>query len=695
MKRLDPCRRGTVLVLAMMFLAMFAALAAAMAMVAQANFANATTYQQGNQAMAAAETGMRYATYRLGEIADDVTTAHGSIDSTLAGTLWQEVATALVNELGDDAHMAGSLTTVSAEGRIRRITTGAISVGTDAAAPTFTIMFAQHPIDGEDYGSAYYQRDPFNASTDNPFTEDGAAVGSENAVAPWWVRVQVVGRDGGIQRTVNMDYRIDKKVRFAILSRSRVMIGRNVMIEGSIGSRYTYTGYQHGHPVQMRDNFHGLNTTLDGWLDAFTTHLSTHDMDGDNRVRVADAREIADLTGVHFTDANGDGYIDPFDLFCHSYDADDNGSVSQSEFTQDGSLVDAQLWQLINEANYPAGTQFDWNGLRVRLPGDAEWTDAAADLGYLDINDTYAKIDGQVAMKSSVDAWEDGAADGPYQQYYRGPITPDEYEAATTFNADDADVTQFGPENFDVSSYRTMASGSFQSQTASPVANDPSQPTVYTPPGPGTLESVPYNSPYPYDYYARPIYENMTFTDVTIPQGTNALFVNCKFVGVTFVDAETDNSDTNFNYAGMQESNGGLKYVNVDATVDGQTVSDTKALANNIRFDDCTFEGVVVTESPSAYTHARNKLQFTGNTVFDIEAASLSAEQKALFAKSTILAPQFSLDIWDVHRAEQRQRSDAPGRHHRGRRDGHPRAGPHRRVDHHHLRTHAQPGPPG
>src|SRR5690606_36974675 len=38
------------------------------------------------------------------------------------------------------------------------------------------------------------------------------------------------------------------------------------------------------------------------------------------------------------------------------------------------------------------------------------------------------------------------------------------------------------------------------------------------------------------------VYENMTFKDVEIPKGTNSLFVNCTFVGVTWVRSEEDNT---------------------------------------------------------------------------------------------------------------------------------------------------------
>ena len=613
----------------MLFLAVFASLAAAMAMVAQTNLRSADTSLNASRALAATETGVTFARYRLAEVASGFTTDKGEIDASLAQSIWAQVSAAFNAALAAKAHYDN----------------GWIAVSSEPGSPRFRITLEQHPITGEDYGSAMYQRAPYSMDGgDNEFTADGLPVAGDNPIEPRWIRATIVGEDGGIQRTIRVNLKIDKKVRFAILSRNRVMIGRNVVIKGPIGSNYTYTDVKHGHPVQMRDNFHDLNSTLDGYLNDLSAYLGANDVDGDNRVSVADTRESGALADAASVDRNADGYIDSYDMFLLSYDANADGAISATEFSQSGALVDEQLWQLINEAKFPAGTKFDWASQRVKLPG-GEWADATADMAVIDDDDQYAKLHGEVYFKSSKSAWEDGAAGGDYQKYFRGPVTPDAYEDAVTFDANASQIAAVDDSSFDVSTYRTQAAGNFASQTASPVPNDPDQPAVITPPGPGTLESVPFNAPYPYDYYARPVYENMTFTNVTTPKGTNALFVNCKFVGVTFIDTEVNNTDPNYNYAGMQDATGALKYFGVSANVNGTEVTDTKALGNNVRFHDCKFEGIVATESPQAFSHVRNKIQFTGKTEFDIEAPSLTVAQKQLFEKSTIMAPQYSIDV--------------------------------------------------
>ncbi len=640
-------QRGVISVLAVLFLAIFASLATAMAMVAQANLDSADTHRQASRALAAAETGMRFAQHRINDLAATLSTEKGTVDEEVADTMWADLGWRLFSEVGVEGQFLDDPTvTYDAEGAIQRVELGRIRLGDDQASPTFRVTYEQHPLDGEDYGSAYYQRPPYNVGGgDNQYTVDGEPVSADNPVASFWLRLEVAGVDGDVQRTAQMDVRIEKRVRFAMLSRNRIMLGRNVIIKGPVGSAYTDTSVLHGHPIQMRDNFHGLNPTLDGYLNDLVDYLAVNDVNGDNRIAISDTRESGALADAADLDRNGDGFVDPYDMFLLHYDANEDGTLTESEFTSGGTLVDRQLWELLNEAKYPPGTQFDWAGKLVKLPGQG-WQDASADLSVVDNNDDYAKIHGSVKLKASESMWENGAADGAYQDYYKGVIEPDAFEDATTFNADESTLTQLSPDDFDVSTYRAMAVESFADQAASPTANDPAQPTGYQPPSASSMESVPYDSPYPYDYYARPVYENMVFENVKIPKGTNALFKNCKFVGVTFVETETDTTHKNFNYAGMQDATGALKYLNIEAEVNGEAVTDTKAISNNLRFHDCTFEGGVVTDVPQEFSHVRNKLQFTGETRFVVnDSPNLSAEQKALFRKSTILAPQYSVDV--------------------------------------------------
>lgn len=638
----DPRRRGVVAILAMLFIVIFGSLAAAMAIVSQGNIRTAQTYQGMNRSHAAAEAGMRFFAYRVDQIAKTIMTNKGLINQDQADIIWPELRDKIIAEMGNELH---SLEPYQLAGE--KITLGRIPLSDEPLPPTFQVIIERHPLVGENYDSIEYQRAPYNeGGGDNRFTVDGEPVTAANPVAGYWVRVKVTGRDGAYHRSVRNDFRIDKKVRFAILSRNRIMIGRNVLIKGSMGSRYTLTNYEHGHPMQVRDNFTGLDAQLDSWLDALEGYLATNDIDGDNRVRLADDRESADLLNAASHDRNNDGYVDAYDMFLEKFDASADGVLTEAEFTDTGgNLYDAQLWRVINELKYPPGSEFDWANKQYRING-GPWIDASSDLGLIDNNDNYTKIAGQLVLKSDKLSWENGAAEGPYQHALEDSIrTEYEGDAPLTFEAPDSQLAEFPPGAFDVSAYQAIATGDFAAQAAAANPNNGALPATYTAPSPATTEPVPFNSPHPYDFYSRPVYDNMVFTDVTIPKGTNALFRNCKFIGVTFVDTEADTNDENYNYAGMQNPDGSYKYVNVTATVNGAEVADTKALSNSLRFHNCAFEGVVVTAVPEGYAHVRNKLQFTGRTNFDIDAPGLTTSQKELFEKSTIMAPQYSLDM--------------------------------------------------
>lgn len=605
----------------MMFLVIFGSLAAAMAIVAQGNLANADAHIKMNRALAASETGMRFVIHRLNQVAAAVTTRDGQIDDTNAPALWNETRAALLAAFANDFH---NLDAPYQTGTTLHV--GPIRVA--PGAPTFEITLRPHPIAGEDYDAAYYQRPPYNTMT--------PAVSSTDKLDATWIRVRVQAADGpaahAITRSIQMDFRVDKKIRFAILSRSRVMVGRNVMIDGPIGSRFTDTHLPNGHPIQVRSDFRGLASELDTQLDALTGTLILNDANGDNRINLADAAEIDGLVDPQALDTNHDGFIDEYDFFLAHYDANGDGQLNTLELEADERIETAQLLQLIDTFGDPTRPGF----------GD----------GVISFLDDYTKIRGNVMLSATMSGWNAGAADGAYQDFLAGPIRPDHEVAPLTFEATELDVQSFEAADFDVSSFHDLATGSLQTQAEQQAAgHDPVDPGSPQPLGTTAREEVPFGAAHPYDYYTRPVYENMTFTNIVIPPGTNALFRNCRFIGVTFVETATDNGDLAYNFAGMEETDGSPRHPDSVATVDGASVANTKTVANNIRFEDCTFEGAIVSggsdgTQPAQFTQVRNKLAFTGNTQFVVEAsAALNDDQKALFRRSTILAPHYSIEM--------------------------------------------------
>ena len=104
----------------------------------------------------------------------------------------------------------------------------------------------------------------------------------------------------------------------------------------------------------------------------------------------------------------------------------------------------------------------------------------------------------------------------------------------------------------------------------------------------------------------RHVYENQTFTNAKLPSNRNALFRNCTFEGVLYIDAAKSGS----------------------------------SYYNNVRFENSTFNGTIVTEAPQSFKWQHNALYFTGQATFD----NTSAIQEA-----TILAPHFNVNLGNTN----------------------------------------------
>ncbi len=99
----------------------------------------------------------------------------------------------------------------------------------------------------------------------------------------------------------------------------------------------------------------------------------------------------------------------------------------------------------------------------------------------------------------------------------------------------------------------------------------------------------------------RRVYENQHFSNVRLPDNYNALFINCTFDDVLYIDVY---------------KSGSSRY-------------------NNVRFEDCTFNGMIVTDVPQQFKWRHNALYFTGSATF----------QNNFSEEATILAPHFNVNL--------------------------------------------------
>ena len=660
----DVNRRGVASVLAMMFLVIFGSLAAAMAVVASGNLRTADVSLRVSRATSAAETGLVYGTWVLEREARRFVVMKGEIDADFADDLWNGSW-----NIGED----GSVEVLDPEGYV-----------VDSPANSLAEAVRDAHLAG-DHSEVIEPGDAALPDIGNDGTLDVRPIRvSSEENAAWFrlryepipgtntLRVVSEGVDREVRRTLSMRVELDKRIEYAIVSPNRLMIGKNVMIVGPLGTRYGENDGElnggNGDPLDMRSDIRWLSADLDARLDEFETLVVANDVDDDGRLRPAHPIEGSDLE-PDFIDLDGDEFVDEFDLFLQAFDLDESGGVVYDSDLAGGATsefdgIDDQFAHLLDNA------MPDRND-------DGVIDDDDTALGYrdgiLDSWDRYAKVQGRLAFAVERAPWE-AEHGGPVRTVVRGSVRPDVDEAAMSFGLDEESLrvvtTEMFAESADYFFDVANAGQEFARQVADGVAGGGEALLPGDPEHPG-YETTPLGSSNPYDLYLRPIYRGITFENVMIPAGTNALFEDCTFVGVTYVRTEPLCTDPNWNYAGALEDadpdEGFLIRTRFEGLVASHPefgeVSDTKVLSNNLRFEDCTFLGSIAGDTPGEYTHWRNKIQVTGTSRFfsdpndeDLAAQpdgetlqelleDLPDEQLVEMQKSSIMMPGWSVDV--------------------------------------------------
>jgi Tfp pilus assembly protein PilX len=776
-------RRGVASVLAMMFVVLFGSLAVAMAIVSKGNLRTAQTHLHVLRAMGAADTGLAVAQKRLADATARFIVEKGQVDGDFGSDLWNGTYTAgdgQVRVLANTGGFTESVTPTSiAQAVVNAFEAEQNKVTINGIPADPLIHTAPAGTDTSEYKSAGWVSTPAIA-IDGDASQTGLNVAAYQVeFAPLAngtdVRIIVTGYSsvsaaggssyhyGGfstqnhlrpLTRVIQQDFRVVKRHEHAMLSPSRIMIGKNVHVSGDLGSRYTDVAQNNGHPMVIKSDFMGLSPVLDAKLTAFYTNVLQYDVDGDNRLRVGHSVEGAGLPSNAtdydgdghpdnaFADATGDGYVDDFDIFMNHYDTNHDGKVvlaasltvgtpaegQTPEFTVDDDLallIDSGhpdrngngVWGYTDtnhNGKWDAGeTLLDVDTLHTASGGGPVYPDRA--LGYrdgvIDRKDAYHKVNGRLVFSASESAWN--TAHGDPQQYLRGSLAPGAGQAPQRFSATTDELPDITAASFTSAQtpLRAAADGAaFDSQVAQQLGvavsslptyteassdsthvryfrSDLSDATVYAMTGRHLYEKMPFNSPSFSDWYYRPRYENLTFNNVQIPEGNNALFVNCVFVGVTYVRTYTDNTHENWTLYGKMEwdatqnhpvtitdpldrsdfaryttgnpIDGPENYNDfpnpptIHGSVRTGDTRNTKLYSNNIRFHDCLFVGTIVSDTPTEYTHVRNKLQFTGATRFTTENPdhpndpNLNPDPADMdqIRRSSMMLPQYSVDI--------------------------------------------------
>ena len=505
-KRLPISRRGIASVLSMMFLIIFGSLVAAMAVASTGNIRTANMHLHVMRAMSAAETGLAVAEHRLNEASSRFIVAESNLDADITWALWKGdsglIGSYMVapprdgySESVDPSGIAEAL--VNSHTADVNILTGFDYIDTPA------ISTAPTDITSGIYEGSFWVNtppvllseweDPENSNPPPAYQIRYAPLAGGNMI-----RVIVEGivydfqrNNKPIRRIITRDYQITKTVDQAIISHSKILIGKNVQIEGELGARFDEVDFAAGDPIVMRSDFLGLDPVLDIKIQEFFLGLSTNDVDGDNRLRVGHPIEgagipsDADFDGDGendgaFNDATQDGYIDEIDIFIRHYDTNGDNRVTLSadliagtragldgstpEFVGSGGEVIDEDLALLIDGGHPDRNEngvfgfLDVNNDRIYQPEDEDpfdydgfhnvypdeelgWRD-----GYIDAMDRYAKVHGRLVFKVEASDWESNQ--GAIEERLRGAIVPEDDESALEFGADDLTLPDINASSF-------------------------------------------------------------------------------------------------------------------------------------------------------------------------------------------------------------------------------------------------------
>ena len=601
--RRPTARRGVVAVVAMFFLVLLATLGLGMFAVAGAGARSARNLADAARAQAAAESGLRWQIKRFAVMPRPKTTVGNLTKPYVDATLWPAVRSAVTSDWnGLPSPGVGPV------------------AATAAGVATGDVDFAPAPADGGEPARfrvrveklPYYVADPL----DDRYRHA--------------LRVVSVGTCGDARRVVSMSFRLDKRVRFAVVSKTRVQLGRNTVVDGPVamGTRNKFS------PFLILSDFTHVHPGLASRVRAFQAWLDANHDGYDGRVDLRAEAEATAAADAGYHDRDGDGFVDEFDLFLDQFDADGSGGVSAAEFADPatGQSRDRNLFEAIDSMGAPL------------FAGDL--TRAGLNDGVLDGRDGYAKVRGGIVAADPAKNWGDwlGNRGETIEQQLRGPIAPaDGSASAVTFGATSSDLIDLDPANFEActTAYRARSGESAGTPRRSGGLVENATLAYRDWKGEVADERTPFGSTSYQATYRRPVFRNMTFRNVTIPKGGNALFVNCTFEGVTFVDMTRD----------IRKSNGQVTTSQTDAmawsqrTADGARFNKDTPLTygnspgyaegNNLRFDGCTFKGPLVSPYATAYSHFTNSWEFTGATRFD----------NTFDQSATIVAPQTNIEM--------------------------------------------------
>ena len=426
------------------------------------------------------------------------------------------------------------------------------------------------------------------------------------------LHVTSTGTCRGASRTASMEFRIDKKVKYAIVGKVPIQVGRNTMIDGPVAMT-TAGKYP---PIYTLSDFRHLTPALAGRIDAFNAFLKSSHAGYDNRVTVKNETEWDAAQRAGYPTANEDGWIDEYDLSSRRSRRRGHGRHPvPSSPPVHRRLYDADLFDAINAMGKAQGFDDD----------------------RIDNRDGYAKVKGQVCVATTAGAWQSRAT---IQDQLRGPVAPpDGASPAVKFAV--TDPFDLSPFNFDTSGFRTMTGPENVASVTSGAVIENAVLTTAMANGGTADERTPYGSTSYQATYRRPVFRNKTFRNCRIPKGLNALFDNCRFEGVTFVELETNiTTSTGATTTSQTEAMKWSQRMKSGSFSKSTALTSTNSWGyvrgNNLRFNDCVVEGPLMSERADGVLPLHQLLGVHRGTYF---------ENKSAIDTATMICPQTNIEM--------------------------------------------------
>jgi hypothetical protein len=364
----------------------------------------------------------------------------------------------------------------------------------------------------------------------------------------------------------------NKVLNYALAGRGRMWLAGDVTIHGDIYSSWNVAGIS---PFNMTDDSTvegSLNTVLP-WQDLLkqSYQMQTFAYDGSGNLILTDGRTV-----------NSSGHL----------------------LTEGGQVITNSYGNPLNILNLGFEKEGHYNVAKDKWGNPIQ--------GYVN-----GQPIGPVIYGNPVEAF-----DASGNRYYSSiDELQGTYENVNYSQPDQSNIPGLKIGDYNTSSYKNAIPGTAPSVSGSLIQNGvlpktkigkqtvPTQ-TEYFPHAAGNYKQKASSSSLALTRY---VYENKTLRNIRVDGGTNALFKNCTFEEVLYVDCST---------AGP---------------------TSTVSTYNNIRFENCTFNGVIVTNTPQALNSGwwmRNQLYFTGAATFKNESS---------IQEATILAPHFNVNLGNTN----------------------------------------------